>query len=119
MIGYAEIAGSGVNAILKAVKAHHLERPQVINTIDYFTLVIGFNSLASVTIQKEDLKSSEAKVYEVLANSPKLSRKEIELRTSLSRQSTLNSLNELIKKDLVLKKGEGKNTIYTINQSLF
>ena len=33
MIGYAEIAGSGVSAILKAVKAHHLEHPQVINAL--------------------------------------------------------------------------------------
>ncbi len=61
-----------------------------------------------------DLSEDEKSIYELLKADIELSRKEIDLRTGFNKSKTIRSLNSLLDKNIISKKGSGASLTYTI-----
>lgn len=61
-----------------------------------------------------DLSEDEKSIYELLKADVELSRKEIDSRTGFNKSKTIRSLNSLLDKNIISKKGSGASLTYTI-----
>jgi ATP-dependent DNA helicase RecG len=118
-IGYVEKAGTGIFRIKKVLKENKFPPPKIELT-KFFT--ITFYSKKSIDAKltqidaklTQELSNNEQKIISFISKNNKINSSNCQNIFNVSRQTANKYFKSLIKKKLIVKKGGGKFTYYTL-----
>ena len=117
VIGFAEAAGSGVPAILRAVRTNKLAIPELITTNNRVTLRINTSPFINSIVKKYNLSEREHSVLKCINDLGFAKRKEIESATNIKKGTLITIINGLIEKGLIVSTGKASATTYSISEN--
>lgn len=108
-----EAYGTGMPKIFNSYTNYHVE-PKIEISDNAFKITLPNTNSFSESIIPDKLTDNEKKCYIIFRKEKRLSRKQIQDALSISQPFAVNILNSLIKKELIKRVGNGKNTIYEL-----
>lgn len=112
LIKYIEQWGTGTNRIIKECLNYNLPEP-VFEEISG-NLVVTFRKYRITEERLKELRDEERIIVEYIKNQGKISRKECVKLLNISPATAFRYLKSLEERELVEKKGKGKNTFYVL-----
>ena len=110
-----EAYGTGVLKILESYDDYPEVKPLIETTDNAFKITL-YNTneivISSNDVEEIGLNESEQKIVELLKEQKSIVRKDIEELLSISQTMSTLHLKSLLNKDIVVKKGVGKNIVY-------
>ena len=105
-LGYMKELGTGIVRILSLYEDSNLDKPQFSENGQFFKIILPQTTLA---------KSLKDAVYSLIKKHKEITAFTLENELSIHRNTVLNYLKILIKENKIIKLGNGKDTIYKIN----
>ncbi|MGI6130426.1 MAG: ATP-binding protein [Bacillota bacterium] len=109
-----EAFGTGISIIMECYRGQQTQ-PIIEVSINAFKIALPNTNLhQEVSVEADRLSDAERKVMDYLIGRNAVSRREIEAAVGLSQSTTIRVLNALAERQLVSKRGRGKNTAYSV-----
>lgn len=106
--GFVERVGSGFSR-MKMALAENNNPPLEVSVTNFFNIRF-YKRIENIDLAL--LSSRQIKIYRLLCDNERMSRKEIANRLDVSEDTVLRELNQMIKLQIVTKSGIGKSVIY-------
>ncbi len=108
-----EAYGTGVLKILESYDDYLGIKPLIETSDNAFKITLyNTNEVTEFANDKLELNGSEEKIIKLLKEKNTISRKDIEELLNISKAMATNHLSSLLEKNIIAKKGTGKNIVY-------
>ncbi|PKL42069.1 MAG: hypothetical protein CVV39_09010 [Planctomycetes bacterium HGW-Planctomycetes-1] len=113
-VAYVQKVGSGTTDMVKLCKEKGLPEPEFKQVAGSFVVTIWKNKFTKEYLEDLGLNERQKKAIEYLKTTKKITRSHYVKLTDCSERTAFRDIEELLKKNIVERKGTGKNTHYEL-----
>lgn len=114
---WIEAYGTGIQKIIESYAKFSI-KPRIDISSNAFKIVLPNTSISEKeNVMKISLNESEEKIVMILERRERIKRKDVEIELSISQPMAVKLLKSLLDKEVIIRKGQGKNVYYMLKQT--
>jgi ATP-dependent DNA helicase RecG len=117
-VKYVEKAGTGTTDMIADCRKVGLPEPDFEQRGPHFVVTLWRDWLTEKILSGLDLNQRQMKAIQFLKSEGSISSADFQSLTIISRQTASRDLEDLVKKNVLVRQGKGRGTIYIISKRL-
>ena len=114
---WIEAYGTGIQKIIESYAKFSI-KPRIDISSNAFKIVLPNTSISKKeNVMKFSLNESEEKIVMMLERRERIKRKDVEIELLISQPMAVKLLKSLLDKEVIIRKGQGKNVYYMLNKT--